>query len=51
MGAFSTNKSQVDVSADLTSALIRVDKEGPIHDYAWNPNSREFSVCYGCEYT
>lgn len=25
------------------------DKEGPIHDYAWNPNSREFSVCYGCE--
>ncbi|KAH8084085.1 eukaryotic translation initiation factor eIF2A-domain-containing protein [Filobasidium floriforme] len=26
---------------------VALDKEGPIHDYAWNPNSREFSVCYG----
>jgi translation initiation factor 2A len=24
-----------------------VDKEGPIHDFAWNPNSKEFCVVYG----
>lgn len=23
------------------------DKEGPIHDFAWNPNSKEFCVVYG----
>lgn len=26
---------------------VALDKEGPIHDFAWNPDSREFSVCYG----
>lgn len=26
---------------------VDLDKEGPIHDYAWHPNSREFTVCYG----
>ena len=25
------------------------DKEGPIYDFNWNPTSREFVVCYGCE--
>lgn len=25
----------------------QVDKEGPIHDVAWNPNSKEFGVTYG----
>lgn len=26
------------------------DKEGPIHDFAWSPNSKEFGVVYGCKY-
>ncbi|KAI0728858.1 eukaryotic translation initiation factor eIF2A-domain-containing protein [Fomitopsis betulina] len=26
---------------------IAVDKEGPIHDFAWSPNSKEFGVIYG----
>lgn len=26
---------------------VAVEKEGPIHDFAWNPNSREFAVTYG----
>lgn len=26
---------------------VSLDKEGPIHDFAWNPNSREFVVIYG----
>ncbi|AOW02549.1 eukaryotic translation initiation factor eIF2A-domain-containing protein [Yarrowia lipolytica] len=26
---------------------ITLDKEGPIHDVAWSPNSREFAVVYG----
>jgi uncharacterized protein with WD repeat len=24
------------------------DKEGPIHDFGWSPNSKEFGVIYGC---
>ena len=27
---------------------VGVDKEGPIHDLAWSPNSKEFIVIYGC---
>ncbi|KAF8957747.1 eukaryotic translation initiation factor eIF2A-domain-containing protein [Flammula alnicola] len=27
--------------------LITLDKEGPIHDFAWSPNSKEFGVVYG----
>lgn len=23
------------------------DKEGPIHDFTWNPSSKEFAICYG----
>ncbi len=26
---------------------IQLDKEGPIHDVAWSPNSKEFGVIYG----
>ncbi|KAK9469400.1 eukaryotic translation initiation factor eIF2A-domain-containing protein [Lipomyces arxii] len=26
---------------------IALDKEGPIHDVAWSPNSKEFAVVYG----
>ncbi|KAI0296802.1 eukaryotic translation initiation factor eIF2A-domain-containing protein [Russula brevipes] len=26
---------------------ISLDKEGPIHDFAWSPNSKEFGVVYG----
>lgn len=26
---------------------VSLDKEGPIHDFEWNPNSREFIVIYG----
>ena len=28
-------------------ARISLDKEGPIHDVAWSPNSKEFGVVYG----
>lgn len=28
---------------------IALDKEGPIHDFAWSPNSKEFGVIYGCK--
>lgn len=28
---------------------ITLDKEGPIHDFAWSPNSKEFGVIYGCK--
>lgn len=28
-------------------ARIHLDKEGPIHDVSWSPNSREFGVIYG----
>ena len=26
----------------------RADKEGPIQDFAWSPNDKEFVVSYGC---
>ncbi|KAJ7080464.1 eukaryotic translation initiation factor eIF2A-domain-containing protein [Mycena epipterygia] len=26
---------------------LTLDKEGPIHDFAWSPNSQEFGVVYG----
>ncbi|KAF8061786.1 eukaryotic translation initiation factor eIF2A-domain-containing protein [Lyophyllum atratum] len=26
---------------------ITLDKDGPIHDFAWSPNSKEFGVVYG----
>ncbi|KAJ7745754.1 eukaryotic translation initiation factor eIF2A-domain-containing protein [Mycena metata] len=29
---------------------VMLDKEGPIHDFAWSPTSKEFGVVYGCEY-
>lgn len=29
---------------------VSLDKEGPIHDFAWSPNSKEFGVVYGCKY-
>jgi translation initiation factor 2A len=29
---------------------VTLDKEGPIHDFAWSPNSKEFGVVYGCEF-
>ncbi|SRR5713226_5662016 len=28
---------------------IDLDKEGPIHDFTWSPNSKEFGVVYGCK--
>lgn len=36
------------VFANLAAYTV-ADKEGPIYDFAWNPTSREFAVCYGCE--
>lgn len=30
-------------------AKITLDKEGPIHDFSWSPNSKEFIVIYGCK--
>ena len=29
---------------------VNLDKEGPIHDFAWSPKSKEFAVVYGCEF-
>lgn len=26
---------------------VTLDRDGPIHDFAWNPNSKEFGVVYG----
>lgn len=26
---------------------VTLDKQGPIHDFAWSPNSKEFAVIYG----
>ncbi|KII89455.1 hypothetical protein PLICRDRAFT_91818 [Plicaturopsis crispa FD-325 SS-3] len=26
---------------------VTLDKEGPIHDFSWSPNSKEFGVVYG----
>jgi len=26
---------------------ITLDKDGPVHDFAWSPNSKEFGVIYG----
>jgi translation initiation factor 2A len=28
---------------------VTLDKEGPISDFAWSPNSKEFGVVYGCK--
>ncbi|KAK0384344.1 hypothetical protein NLU13_8431 [Sarocladium strictum] len=28
-------------------ARVTLDKEGPIHDVSWSPNSKEFAVVYG----
>ena len=27
---------------------VTLDKEGPIHDFAWSSNSKEFGIVYGC---
>ncbi|KAI9511541.1 translation initiation factor eIF-2A [Russula earlei] len=50
----STNKSYYGQSGlYLLSAAgnfdcrITLDKEGPVHDFAWSPNSKEFGVVYG----
>lgn len=52
----STNKSYYGQSGlYLLSAAgnfdcrITLDKEGPIHDFTWSPNSKEFGVVYGCK--
>src|SRR5699024_10197376 len=29
------------------SLTLETDKEGPIHDVSWSPNSKEFGVVYG----
>lgn len=29
---------------------VTLDKEGPVHDFAWSPGSKEFGVIYGCKY-
>jgi translation initiation factor 2A len=36
-------------AAGSFDARLALDKEGPIHDFAWSPNSKEFLVTYGCE--
>lgn len=29
---------------------VPLPKEGPVHDFAWSPNSKEFGVVCGCEF-
>ncbi|KAG9092336.1 hypothetical protein FRC06_000142 [Ceratobasidium sp. 370] len=35
------------LSAKGFACHVTLDKEGPIHDFAWSPNSKEFGVVYG----
>lgn len=37
-------------AAGTFDCRVQLDKEGPIHDFAWSPNSKEFGVVYGCEF-
>lgn len=41
-----TNLYFLSVKGDF-DCRVTLDKEGPIHDYAWSPNSKEFGVIYG----
>ncbi|KAL0947755.1 hypothetical protein HGRIS_013833 [Hohenbuehelia grisea] len=34
-------------SAGNFDCRVTLDKEGPIHDFSWSPNSKEFGVVYG----
>ncbi|KAK0186077.1 eukaryotic translation initiation factor eIF2A-domain-containing protein [Armillaria mellea] len=34
-------------SAGNFDCRVTLDKEGPIHDFNWSPNSKEFAVVYG----
>ena len=36
-------------SAGKVDCRVALDKEGPIHDICWSPNSKEFIVVYGCK--
>lgn len=35
-------------SAGNFDCRVALDREGPIHDFTWSPNSKEFAVVYGC---
>lgn len=41
-----TNLYLMSVRGDF-DCRVGLDKEGPIHDFEWNPNSKEFIVIYG----
>ncbi|KAK0703260.1 eukaryotic translation initiation factor eIF2A-domain-containing protein [Lasiosphaeria miniovina] len=41
-----TNMYLLSVNGSFDARVI-LDKEGPIHDVAWSPNSKEFAVTYG----
>lgn len=41
-----TNLYLMSVRGDF-DCRVALDKEGPIHDFEWNPNSKEFIVIYG----
>ena len=41
-----TNMYILSASGEFDSR-IQLDKEGPIHDVTWSPNSKEFGVVYG----
>ncbi|KAG2066378.1 eIF2A-domain-containing protein [Suillus decipiens] len=34
-------------AADNFDCRVTLDKEGPIHDVSWSPNSKEFEFVYG----
>ncbi|KAG8834023.1 hypothetical protein FRC18_002717 [Serendipita sp. 400] len=41
-----TNLHLMSAAGNFDSRIV-LDKEGPIHDFAWNPNSKEFCIIYG----
>ncbi|SPO42165.1 related to eukaryotic translation initiation factor [Pseudozyma flocculosa] len=41
-----TNLYMMSVRGDF-DCRVGLDKEGPIHDFEWNPNGKEFIVIYG----
>ncbi|KAG8818128.1 hypothetical protein FRC17_010966 [Serendipita sp. 399] len=41
-----SNLHLMSAAGNFDSRIV-LDKEGPIHDFAWNPNSKEFCIIYG----
>ena len=40
-------KTTLEMNTMRTPLMLCIDKDGPIHDVTWSPNSKEFGVVYG----